>query len=82
MLLRDAYWLMKAELERCDLLASDYDKQMCKNAVYYRAARAGLRRELLLRRAVQPTVVRAEAGALPLIVALIIGAGLLLMGKR
>lgn len=75
------YWFLKEQFDKCNLLASASEKEICKASVMAEASRIGFTENVLLYQALrEPTVVQAETGTLPLIVAL--GIVAVLMAKR
>ena len=76
------YFWVREQFARCNLLSSAAEKEICKASVMAYAGRVGFTEQVLLMQALrEPTVVRAEAPALPMIIALVIGAALL-MGRK
>ena len=77
----DWYWWIREQFEKCDLLSSATEKEICKASAMAHASQIGFTENVLLYQALrEPTVVQAETSTLPLIVAL--GIVAVLMAKR
>ena len=77
----DYYWWLHERFEQCDLLSSETEKEICRASAMAYASRLGFTEQMLMYQTLrEPTVVQAETGTLPLIVAL--GIVAVLMAKR
>ncbi|MFH1835827.1 MAG: hypothetical protein ABH851_06535, partial [Methanobacteriota archaeon] len=65
------FWWIREKFEQCDLLSSATEREICKASAMAYASQVGFTENVLLYQALrEPTVVQAETGTLPLIVAL------------
>jgi len=75
------YFWIREQYAKCDLLSSATEREICKASAMAYASQVGFTENVLLYQALrEPTVVQAETGTLPLIVAL--GIVAVLMAKR